>query len=112
MQQTTSELDFFHQKLAEAGWNFYHPRIQNYVKRVEEKIRRPLRSPSALPSQTLIRLCILVDLYSQIQNLLKDNLYTWEDEDIRYYFNKYGDGESMTIHGWRELHDFLKSIPF
>jgi hypothetical protein len=107
-----TELDFFHEKLVEAGWDFYHPRIQNYIKRVEEKIKRPLRSPEALPKQTLIRLCVLIYIYLRVEELLKDNLYTWEDDDIKHYFNKYGDGEVMTIQGWKELQDFLDVIAF
>ena len=107
-----AELTLFYQKLAEARWNWNSQRIQNYVKRVEEKIQRPLRSPEVLPNQTLIRLCVLIDIYLKVEELLKDNLYTWEDDDIKFYFNKYGDGEVMTIQGWKELHDFLNVTPF
>jgi hypothetical protein len=78
-----TELDFFYQKLAEAGWNWNTPQIQNYIKRVESKIQRPITSPANAPSQTLIRLCVFIDLYLKVDEALKDNFYTWQDSDIK-----------------------------
>lgn len=104
---TQTLIDQLNAELKRLGWNWQHPKIQTFTQEVAIRYQKAITNPLTAPDKVIIRLIQFVSYYYQCQHLMEILYIDWDDPQIQNTFKKYGLGDRLPMHGWKELVDAL-----